>query len=85
MHYVDGRNTKQTQIGIPRLDLSQGKIPQVSKCATLMDKNKKQKNRDSPPTFEPKNFHQGSKRAMLMVDIEYRNNRDLHLGLSQEK
>ena len=41
-----------------------------------MDKNKKQKNRDSPHIFEPKNFHQGSKRAMLIVDIKYKNNRD---------
>ena len=85
MHYVDGRNTKQTQIGIPRLDLSRGEIPQVSKCATLMDKNKKQKNRDSPPTYEPKNFHQGYKRAMLIVDIKYKNNRDSPPGYEPGK
>ena len=33
--------------------MSLGKIPQVLKCATLMDKHKKQKNKDFPPRFEP--------------------------------
>ena len=33
--------------------MSLGEIPQVLKCATLMDKHRKQKNKDFPQEFEP--------------------------------
>ena len=41
--------------------MSLGKIPQVLKCATLMDKHKKQKNKDFPPRFEPEKNSSGFK------------------------